>query len=623
MTGRTPNLLLWLCLLAALVFASPAEAACPGGKTVRFAGLNWESGEFLTAVARQILERGYGCTTETVPGNTVTLEQALGTDDIQVIAEEWVSRSDTWKKAADAGHVRAVGHPFEGASEGWYVPDYVVEGPGATTPDLRDVSQLSQAKYLRLFADSEQPDRGRFLNCPSGWTCEGVNTAKLHAYGLDQRYVDFRPGTGPAMDAAITAAYAQKRPILFYYWSPSAIAGKLKLHRLQEPAWTAACWSDLTSHTGRHDQGCAAPPAEIAYGVSAPFAARAPELVAVLEKATVPIDVLNANLVAIADHHADPDAQALAFLKARPDLWQGWVDAATAQRIRASLAEPQTQAKSSFPFTISIRQPVDKAIDALITRHGAAFRAVSDALLSVVVALDLVFSAIPWWLLILALMGLAWWGSRRIVLTVVVGGLMFVLGALSLWPLMTQTLTLMLISCLIAFIIGVPVGIATARWAKLKAAVTPVLDVMQTMPSFVYLIPALMLFGLGKVPAILATVIYCLPPMIRLTALGLERVDAEMREAGQAFGLTPWQMLWRVELPQARPTIMAGVNQMIMLALSMVVVASMIGARGLGEQVLNGIQTLDAGQGLEAGIGIVILAFVFDRISQAFGGARK
>ncbi len=111
--------------------------------------------------------------------------------------------------------------------------------------------------------------------------------------------------------------------------------------------------------------------------------------------------------------------------------------------------------------------------------------------------------------------------------------------------------------------------------------------------------------------------------MIRLTALGLERVDAEMREAGQAFGLTPWQMLWRVELPQARPTIMAGVNQMIMLALSMVVVASMIGARGLGEQVLNGIQTLDAGQGLEAGIGIVILAFVFDRISQAFGGARK
>jgi ABC-type proline/glycine betaine transport system permease subunit len=143
---------------------------------------------------------------------------------------------------------------------------------------------------------------------------------------------------------------------------------------------------------------------------------------------------------------------------------------------------------------------------------------------------------------------------------------------------------------------------------------------MQTMPSFVYLIPALMLFGLGKVPAILATVIYALPPMIRLTALGIDQVDAEIKEAATAFGVTPLQMLLTVELPLARPSIMAGVNQTIMLALSMVVVASMIGARGLGERVLNGIQSLDIGQGLEAGIGIVILAVVLDRITQGFGG---
>jgi len=142
--------------------------------------------------------------------------------------------------------------------------------------------------------------------------------------------------------------------------------------------------------------------------------------------------------------------------------------------------------------------------------------------------------------------------------------------------------------------------------------------VMQTMPSFVYLLPALMLFGLGKVPAILATIIYCVPPMIRLTALGIEQVDGEIKEAATAFGVTPLQMLLAVELPLARPSIMAGVNQTIMLALSLVVVASMIGARGLGEQVLNGIQTLDVGKGLEAGIGIVILAIVLDRITQGF-----
>jgi ABC-type proline/glycine betaine transport system permease subunit len=200
---------------------------------------------------------------------------------------------------------------------------------------------------------------------------------------------------------------------------------------------------------------------------------------------------------------------------------------------------------------------------------------------------------------------------------------MLIMGVLGLWNLMTQTLTLMLIASCLAVLIGLPVGIAAAKSRLVKAISLPVLDVMQTLPAFVYLIPALMLFGLGKVPAILATVIYALPPMIRLTTLGIERIDAEAREAGISFGLTPWQLLWRIELPLARPTLMAGMNQTIMLALSMVVVASMIGARGLGEQVLNGIQTLDVGMGLEAGLGIVILAFVLDRITQGFGGQKE
>jgi len=617
---------IWLILLGLMLFAHPASAqdACHG-KTVKFAGLNWESGEFLTAVMRQIIERGYGCKTDTVPGNTVILEQALGDDDIQIIAEEWVSRSDTWKKANDAGKVKAVGHPFTGASEGWYVPDYMVSGPGAVTPELHDVSQLGQAKYLKLFNDPEQPSKGRFLNCPSGWTCEGVNTAKLHAYGLDEHYVDFRPGTGPAMDAAITSAYAQKQPILFYYWSPSPIAGKLKLKGLDEPPYSAACWTDLTSKNGHHNQGCTAPSADIAWGVSAPFNSQNQEIIAVLGKATVPLDLLNANLVAIVDAHVAPDAQALAFLKNRPDLWRSWVSPQAADRIAASLQGngQVTMAKANFPFLVSIRAPVNRAIDALVAKHGGAFRAVSAVLLSIIVALDAGLAAIPWWLLILGLMALAWAGTRRLLLTIAVGVLMFVLGALGLWDLMTQTLSLVLISCFLAALIGLPLGVVSARRTRVKAVLMPVLDAMQTMPGFVYLIPALMLFGLGKVPAVLATLIYCLPPVIRLTTLGLEQVDAEIREAGLAFGLGPWAMLWRVELPQARPSIMAGVNQMIMLALSMVVVASMIGARGLGEQVLNGIQTGDVGQGLEAGLGIVILAFVLDRISQGFGQTKR
>jgi ABC-type proline/glycine betaine transport system permease subunit/ABC-type proline/glycine betaine transport system substrate-binding protein len=607
---------------------------CGSGRPVALAGVNWESGEFLTAVTREILERGFGCRTETIPGNTVTLEQAVANDDVQIFTEEWVSRSDVWKDAAAKGLVRGVGHPFLGAVEGWYVPLYMVKGDPArhiraTAPDLASVAQLADSKYVAVFGDPEQPGRGRFLNCPSGWTCEGVNTAKLHAYGLETRYVDFRPGTGPAMDAAITSAYAQGQPLLFYYWSPSAIAGKLALFRLEEPPYTIACYKDLTSTNGLHRQGCAAPTPNIVYGVSSKFAAAAPEIMAALARMTFPLAELNANLVARADAHRDARAQAILFLERRPALWKTWVNPAVADRIEASLkgggAAKVEAAAGDFPqgLVISIRRPVNDAVAALVTSQGAAFRAASHAILSVVVALDTGLGLIPWWLLIGLFAGLAWWGTRRALLTVAVGALMLVVGMLGLWDLMIQTLSLMLISSVVSLLIGLPVGIWVAKSATPRAIILPTLDVMQTMPSFVYLIPALMLFGLGKVPAILATIIYCLPPMIRLTALGIAQVDAEIKEAATAFGVTPAQMLLAVELPLARPSIMAGVNQTIMLALSMVVVASMIGARGLGEQVLNGIQTLDVGKGLEAGVGIVILAIVLDRITQGFGARAK
>jgi len=606
---------------------------CGSGRPVALAGVNWESGEFITAVTREILERGFGCRTESIPGNSITLEQAVANDDVQILAEEWVSRSDVWKDAAAKGLVRGVGHPFTQAVEGWYVPLYMVKGDPArhirpTAPDLTSVAQLGDAKYVALFGDPEQPGRGRFLNCPSGWTCEGVNTAKLHAYGLENRYVDFRPGTGPAMDAAITSAYAQGQPLLFYYWSPSAIAGKLALFRLQEPPYTVACYKDLTSTNGAHRQGCAAPTPNIAYGVSSKFAAAAPEIIAVLEKMTFPLADLNANLVARAAVQRDAKAQAILFLEQRPELWKTWVNPAVAHRIEASLeggGAAEVQAAGGFPqgLVISIRRPVNDAVAALVTSQGAAFRAASHAILSVVVALDTALGLMPWWLLIGLFAALAWLGTRRVVVTVAVGALMLVVGMLGLWDLMIQTLSLMLISSAVSLLIGLPVGIWVAKSATPRAIILPTLDVMQTMPSFVYLIPALMLFGLGKVPAILATIIYCLPPMIRLTALGIAQVDTEIKEAATAFGVTPVQMLLAVELPLARPSIMAGVNQTIMLALSMVVVASMIGARGLGEQVLNGIQTLDVGKGLEAGVGIVILAIVLDRITQGFGARAK
>jgi len=278
-----------------------------------------------------------------------------------------------------------------------------------------------------------------------------------------------------------------------------------------------------------------------------------------------------------------------------------------------------------FPeqWRISIRAPVNDFIEALVVNYGFAFRAFAHIVLKAIIFIETILRGTPWWVLILVFMALAWIGKRKLAVTITVGLLLLLIGVLGLWDLTMQTLALMLMGTFVSVIIGIPMGILAAKSRIVRNIVLPALDVMQTMPGFVYLIPVLMLFGLGKVPAVLATIIYAVPPLIRLTDLGIRQVNAEVVEAATAFGGSPRQILFGVELPLAVPTIMAGLNQTIMMALSMVVVASMIGARGLGEQVLNGIQTLDVGKGLEAGIGIVVLAVVLDRVTQGFGRTRN
>lgn len=190
---------------------------------------------------------------------------------------------------------------------------------------------------------------------------------------------------------------------------------------------------------------------------------------------------------------------------------------------------------------------------------------------------------------------------------------------MGLWQATMETLSLVIASTFIAMLIGLPLGIAMARRDSVAASVRPVLDLMQTMPAFVYLIPAAMFFGLGAVPGTIATVIFAMPPVVRLTNLGIRQVHPEFIEAGQAFGCTSSQLLFKVQLPNALPSIMAGINQTIMLSLSMVVIASMIGAGGIGNTVLTGIQRLDVGTGFEGGLAVVILAVILDRITQSLG----
>ena len=278
-----------------------------------------------------------------------------------------------------------------------------------------------------------------------------------------------------------------------------------------------------------------------------------------------------------------------------------------------------------FPEIIPARQvrgAIDGFVDHLVTNYADTLETLSQPVLHALVWLEQVLRSSPWWAVVGVTIVIAWLVSRRIGLSLAMGALLCVIGVLGLWDAGMQTLALMIMAAGLSVIIGIPLGVLMARVNWLRSIMLPVLDVMQTMPSFVYLIPVLMLFGLGKVPAIFATVIYAAPPLIRLTDLGIRQVDSEVMEAVNAFGANRWQQLFGVQLPLALPSIMAGINQTTMMALSMVVIASMIGARGLGEDVLVGIQTLNVGKGLEAGLAIVILAVVIDRITQAYGRSR-
>jgi ABC-type proline/glycine betaine transport system permease subunit len=193
------------------------------------------------------------------------------------------------------------------------------------------------------------------------------------------------------------------------------------------------------------------------------------------------------------------------------------------------------------------------------------------------------------------------------------------IGSMNMWEEAMSTLSLVLVASLIAVVIGVPLGILAARKEKVSSVVKPVLDFMQTMPSFVYLIPAVIFFGIGAVPGVVATVVFAMPPAVRLTELGLRQVDEEVVEAGEAFGAPPRQILTKIQIPLALPTIMAGINQVIMLALSMVVIAGIVGAGGLGAVVFRGVTRLNVGLGFEGGLGVVILAVFLDRVTASLG----
>lgn len=267
----------------------------------------------------------------------------------------------------------------------------------------------------------------------------------------------------------------------------------------------------------------------------------------------------------------------------------------------------------------ALRRTVDNAFRAFTREHGEALEQLFLPLREFLLFSERLLTQSPWPVVLAVIAGVAWLATRnwKIVAGTVVT--LLLIGYFGMWVDTMKTISMIFVCTVVALVVGLPVGIAMSRSDRLQRIVNPVLDVMQTMPSFVYLIPVVMLLGIGRVPGLIAVVIYAIPPVIRFTNLGIRLVDKDLLEAADAFGSSIWQKMGQVQLPLALPTIMAGINQTIMLALSMVVIASMIGVQGLGQPVLKAISNQYFTMGVLNGMAIVGIAIIFDRVSQAYG----
>jgi glycine betaine/proline transport system substrate-binding protein len=319
-----------------------AEQRCEIDRKIVFGGLDYDSNSFHNDVVRFILEKGYGCKTDVIPGSTIPILAGAVRGDIDVVMEIWHNNEpQIWLDALKSGKVKTVGINFPDAVQNWYIPKYLVEGESAPAKDLKSVSDL--VKYKNLFKDPEEPSKGRFYNCILGWVCEVINTKKLAVYHLDNDFVNFRSGTGAAMAAAIESAIRQKKPILFYYWGPTWLMGKIgnDVVALQEPAYNEAKWKALIDAKSPADikEATAYPVVATQIGVNSAFAAKAPILVSFLSHYKTTADIVSKALVYMQENDGSAEKAAQNFLRTRPDLWTSWVPADIAERVKGALKE--------------------------------------------------------------------------------------------------------------------------------------------------------------------------------------------------------------------------------------------------------------------------------------------
>lgn len=327
-------------LTGAAALAPTQAMACDLERDVVFGDLDWASAQFHNRVAQFILEEGYGCSTTVIPGSTLPIYNGMARGDIDVAMEIWVPNvQEWWDEETAKDTVRSVGVSYPDAVQGWFVPRYLVEGDNAPAAGLSAVTDLAQ--FAEVFADPENPDMGRFYNCIAGWGCEDANTRKLAAYGLDDSFTNFRPGTGGALAAAIESAILRERPIVFYYWGPTWVLGKVgdQLIQLEEPAYDEETWAAMMAAdpADTATQATAYPVITVEIGVNSEFAQEAPTVVDFLGEYGMTGQIVSQALLFMQENDVEADAAAVEFLRTREDIWTAWVSDDIAEAVRAAL----------------------------------------------------------------------------------------------------------------------------------------------------------------------------------------------------------------------------------------------------------------------------------------------
>ncbi|MEM1289327.1 MAG: glycine betaine ABC transporter substrate-binding protein [Pseudomonadota bacterium] len=322
---------------AASTATVPAAAQeCPVDRPVNMAGLGYESHAFHTEVVSFIMREGYGCEVESIPVETLAGFTGLARGDLDANMEVWTANPPpAWQEGLDAGTLVDLGPNFPAALEGWFVPRYLVEGPDAPAPDLKTPQDL--ARYAELFADPEDPDKGRVYNCVAGWVCEVINTQKLIAYGLDDLYTNFRPGSGGAMAAEIVSRVRRERPVVFYYWAPTGLFGQIgdDLIQLEEAPHDPEIWEEMREAEAP-TRATAYPSSPVHVAANAEFAAAAPELAELLTNYETTTLETSQAVAYMQDNDADADEAAENYLRTTTD-WESWVPADVVERVKAAL----------------------------------------------------------------------------------------------------------------------------------------------------------------------------------------------------------------------------------------------------------------------------------------------